>query len=76
MIKRYHNCTHKFGIETPKTIEEAIVIDRRNGDMYWQDAIEKEMAAVGVAFELMDDGAQIPLGYQPITCHMIFDGRL
>ena len=50
MIKRYHKCTHKFGIEIPKTIAEAIAMDKKNGNRYWQEAIEKEMAADGVAF--------------------------
>ena len=76
VIKRYHKRTHKFGIEIPKTIAEAIAIDKKNGNRYWQEAIEKEMAAVGVAFEFMDDDAQIPPGYQQITCHMIFDVKM
>ena len=30
--KRYHKRTHKFGIRIPKTVEEALTIDKMNGN--------------------------------------------
>ena len=36
---RYLKTTHKFGIRVPKTILEAIEIDRENGNTMCQDAI-------------------------------------
>jgi len=40
---RYVKRTHKFGIEVPKTIEQALEIDQATGTSYWHDAIQKEM---------------------------------
>ena len=33
---KYWTRTHKFGIEIPKTVEEAIQIDKKNGNRLWQ----------------------------------------
>ena len=47
--KRYHKVTHKFGIKVPKTVEEALALDKENGyDLWWKE-IQKEMSAVKVA---------------------------
>jgi hypothetical protein len=69
---QYWKCTHKFGIELPKSVSEAYAIDRRTGTDFWQKAIEKEMANNAIAFEFRD-GDVIPIGYKHIDCHMIFD---
>ena len=41
--KRYHKRTHKFGIQVPKTVDEALQIDKVNSNSLWADAIRKEM---------------------------------
>lgn len=71
--KRYHKHTHKFGIEVPKTMADAIAIDKRNGNTLWQDAIRKEMNNVRVAFKILEDGESVPPTYQQIRCHLVFD---
>ena len=43
--------THKFGIHLPKTIKEALEIDKQTGTRFWRDAIATEMKDVDVAFE-------------------------
>jgi hypothetical protein len=65
--------THKFGIEPPKTIREALELDKKNGNTFWADAIAKEMKDVCVAFKILLDRHSVPIGYQKIPCHMIFD---
>lgn len=72
---RYWSKTHKFGIELPKTVEQALKIDRDTGTTFWQDAIEKEMKNVLPAFEF-NDGDQVPIGYKHIKCHMVFDVKM
>ena len=52
--KRYLKKTHKFGIQVPKTVLEAIHIDQENRDTMWQDAIKKEMDAVKIAFRVFE----------------------
>ena len=38
---RYSKRSHKFGIELPKTVEQALVLDDKNGNTLWADAISK-----------------------------------
>ena len=74
--KRYHERTHKFGIEIPKTYDDCIRIDRENGNTLWQDAIRKEMSKVRIAFEIMDDGIEAPPTFQEMRCHLVFDVKM
>jgi hypothetical protein len=52
---RYWKKTHKYGIEMPKAVRQALAIDARNGDLAWRDAIAKEMKNVMPVFEFRDD---------------------
>ena len=36
---RYWKQEFKFGVLLPKNVEDAIRIDKRNGNYFWQDAI-------------------------------------
>jgi hypothetical protein len=56
-------CTHKFGIEVLKTVEEAYRLDKANGNDFWQNAIQKEMNDVMVAFKLLKDDESVPSTY-------------
>ena len=70
---RFKRKNVKFGIEIPKTYEEALEFDRRNGNNYWERAIKKEMDSVEVAFKFQDIGERAPPGFKKITCHLVFD---
>ena len=72
---RYWAKTHKFGIELPKSVEEALRIDDRTGTDFWRKAIELEMKNVQPAFEFID-GDVVPKFYKKIDCHMIFDVKM
>ena len=61
---RYLKRSHKFGIELPKTVEEALGLDAKNGNTLWADAISKEMENVGVAFKVLPDEKYVPIGHQ------------
>ena len=69
---RYWKRTHKYGIELPHSVKEALEIDRKTGTTFWADAIAKEMKNVMVAFEFPEDGI-VPPGFKEIQCHMVFD---
>jgi hypothetical protein len=73
---RYLKRTHKFGVEIPRDAAHAKQLDEANGNTYWQDAIAKEMEKVRVAFRILPDGENAPIGYQYIRCHMIFDVKM
>ena len=70
---RFKKRNIKLGIEVPSTVEEALELDRRNGNDYWEKAIKKEMDSVEVAFKFHDIGEKPPPGFKKITCHLISD---
>ena len=38
---RFQKKSHKFGIELPKTVEEALALDAKNGNTLWVDDPKK-----------------------------------
>jgi hypothetical protein len=42
----YWKCTHKYRVELPKSVKQALVIDRNMGTSFLKNAIEKEMKNV------------------------------
>jgi len=62
-MTRYLKRTHKFGIEVPKTVKEALELDRKNDNTLWADAIAKEMKEVCIAFNICPDGHVALNGY-------------
>ena len=67
---------NKFGLELPKTVEDAHCIDTTTGTTIWCDTIKEEIKNVCVAFDILGDGVVPPPGHQYICCHMIFDIRM
>ena len=51
---RYWTRTHKFGVRIPHSVNEALELDRKNGDTLWRDAISKEMKTVRIAYKAYD----------------------
>jgi hypothetical protein len=72
----YLKRTHKFGIEVPKTVKEALDLDRKNGNTLCADAVAKEVKEVCIAFNILSDEHSLPIGYQKIPYHMIFDVKM
>ena len=51
--------------------------DVENGNTLWWEAIQKEMKNVRPAFEAWEKGeGDLPVGFQKICCHMIFDVKM
>jgi hypothetical protein len=73
---RYKKSNQKFGITIPRTVEEALQIDKDTGTTYWADAIEKEMRNNRIAFKFLQDNEQVPKGYTFIRCHMNFEVKM
>ena len=73
---KYWSRTHKYGIRIPKSIQEAIEIDRENGNTLWMDAVRQEMKNVRVAFEEHEGDPNQLVGYTQITGHIVFDVKL
>ena len=76
-MQQYWLKTHKYGIRLPKTVKEDVEIDQENGDTLWWDAIMQEMKNVRPEFERWGRQKEdLPIGYQEIKCHMIFEIKL
>jgi hypothetical protein len=43
---RYWKHTQKYGVELPKSVKQALAIDRNTGTSFWKGAIDKEMQKV------------------------------
>ena len=71
-IPRESKVSHKHGIGLPSTVKEAYEIDKNNGNTFWRDAIEKEIHAIGIAFEILEDDEFMPKNYKRVTDHIIF----
>jgi len=70
------NTNQKYGIEIPRTVQQALEIDQINGNNFWRKAIEKEMTNIMIAFEILEDGMRVPPGWSKVTGHMIFDVKM
>jgi hypothetical protein len=57
-------------------VQEALLIDKETNTSYWRKAIEKEMKNVEVAFEFLQPGQTVPIGYQKIPLHFVFDVKM
>jgi Reverse transcriptase (RNA-dependent DNA polymerase) len=73
---RYQLTEHKFGIVIPKTVREALTIDKETNTTYWEDAIKKEMKVILPALDILENDKKAPVGFQEIPCHMIFDVKM
>ncbi len=52
------------------------MLERQNGNMLWAAVITKELKNVKVAFKILPDGKSLPIGYQKVPCHMVFDIKM
>jgi len=69
----YWKHTHKFGIQVPTSIEDALQIHK---ETQWYNAIQKEMKNVFPAFKFLEKDEMIPVSYKWILCHMIFGVKM
>ncbi len=70
---RYLKKTHNYGLPLPKSVEDALAINRCSGSTLWADAIAMEMKNVRVVFNTLEDGRKVPHEFQFVKCHMISD---
>ncbi len=54
--------SHKYGIELPSSVKNAIEVGCKNGYTLWQDALAKKMGNVCVAFEILGPNAKASPG--------------
>ena len=67
--------TMKYGIQVPRNVKEAYLLDTKNGDTFWQDAIKLEIDSL-LEMNCFDFKARnfVPgREFQRTTLHMSFD---
>ena len=65
----------KFGAQILRNEKEALMLDRENGNIYWQDAIEAETGQLFEykVFKDLGKNAAVLKGYQLIKSRIVFD---
>jgi hypothetical protein len=73
--QNYNAIRYKFGVRIPRNVKEAKMLDKQNGNTYWQDAIALELAQMKEYKVLRSLGknARRPDGYQEIPVRFVFD---
>ena len=68
---------YKYGFEVPRTYEQAMRLDQRNGNTLWADSIALELVQIDDYDTFIDKGhhtkVTAPTGYKKIRVHLIFD---
>mmetsp|Transcript_26559 Transcript_26559/g.40192 ORF Transcript_26559/g.40192 Transcript_26559/m.40192 type:complete len:102 (+) Transcript_26559:729-1034(+) len=62
-------------MRVPKSIYEALRLDKENRNNLWKKSIEKEFSKVKVAFEFNDDD-KTPVSHKKLDSHWMFDIKL
>ena len=73
---RYPKKSQNFGIEVPKSVNQALSLDAKNGKTLWADATSKKMENVKAAVDILPDGKNVPIGHQFVQCHMVFSIKM
>lgn len=73
---KYWQRSTKYGIRIPKSVDDAINIDRENKNTVWMDAVRLEMENIRIAFEAYNGEIADLIGYKQITGHLVFDVKL
>ena len=63
----------KFRILIPNDIDHARRLDTENGNIFWEQAIQKEVLNAKVAFQLLEHNEPIHVGSKHISYNVIFD---
>ena len=74
--KRVRQTNYKYGHRVPRTVKEALQLDKINGNNRWRKAIDKEMGNVLVAFNILENDERLPVNYTKASVHLIFDVKM
>jgi hypothetical protein len=56
----YHQRTHNFGIEVPKSWDDCVKLDKENENTLFQDSVRKKMNNVIIAFKIINGEESAP----------------
>ena len=68
---------YQFGVQIPRNHQEAVWLDEKNGNTFWQDSerLEIQQLMDYDAFEDLGKDAPVPEGYKVISCHMVYAAK-
>ena len=80
-LKSFRNAPYyKFGVQVARNHNEAMELDKRNGNNKWYDAEQVELNQIDEYHTFEDAGhhrsARAPEGYKRITVHMVYDVKV
>ncbi len=70
---------YKFGVQIPRSIQEAYTLDKQNGNNLWRDAIQKEvklLTEIYPSFKVPDDPKEITDEFQFIPILWVLDCKV
>ena len=74
---RVAKTTHKLGLKLPYCVEEAYIIDLKNGNSaFWWEAIRKGMRNVMVSFDILNDNGKILKVYQSLEVYLFLNIKM
>jgi len=74
---KYLSRTHKYGVRIPKSMQEAIEIDKESNTTLWWNSVMLEMNNVMPTFEVFEKIIEdLPIDYTQIKWHVIWNVKL
>jgi Reverse transcriptase (RNA-dependent DNA polymerase) len=68
---------YKYGFEVPRTYEQALCLDKRNGNALWGDATVLKLTQIDDYVTFINKShhtkVKVPIGYKKIQVHLIYD---
>ena len=68
--------THKYGINIPVNIKPSFNINEKNHNIFWKDALKKEMHNFRTTFEILKNDTSPWVGWEKVTSPLIFDVKM
>ena len=63
-------------MKLPKSVEQALILNARNGNILWADIISKKLENVKVAYKTFSDGKKTHIGYQFVQHRLVAEGYM
>ena len=65
---------YKFGVEVPRSVKHALLLDKMNGNHLWEEAIKNELKQMDdfSVFRFLNQGESLD-DFQRLPYHMVFD---
>jgi hypothetical protein len=80
IVKAVNSCicrtSHKYSIELPNSVKHAIDIDCKNKNIFWHNALKKEMGDVCIALEILGPNKKAPPDWHKASGHIVFDVKM